>query len=124
MAESTGETLKEIEEIRERMQAEVGALEDRLPKPPGGVRGIAGAVVAAGAGLLVLKAVARRRKNKKTARIQQKLESAREKVPEQVRETLDEADWRAFAIVAGAAGLLFRLVELRQLRRINKALRR
>jgi hypothetical protein len=45
-----------------------------------------------------------------------------ERWADRLSETLEEDRWKQWAVVVGGAWLLFRMAELRQMRRMNRAL--
>lgn len=129
MGQSSAETVREIQDTRNRIEADLRELEERLPSPAIWTKRLIGVAVGGGVGATTLFLVLRRfRKNKKA-------EAKRREVPVQavvqvlpeawaarVNEALEDGQWKAWA--AGAAGVwvVFRLAELRQLRRVNRAL--
>jgi hypothetical protein len=124
MGEGSTETVQEIEDVRDRLGDQIQELEGRLSGVPSSAKK-AGVGVAGGlAGLLVFRGIRRRMKKRRASKIETSLESAADLVPEGLKEAVEERDWRFWAGVAAGAIVLFRLVEVRQLRKINKALRR
>jgi ElaB/YqjD/DUF883 family membrane-anchored ribosome-binding protein len=124
MGEGSTETVQEIEDVRSRLGNQIEELEGRISKSPDVAKKAAGGLAAAAATFLLFKGVRRRIKKRKASKIESSLESAAEYIPEQIREAVQEQDWRFWAGVGIGAIVLFRMSELRQLRRINKALRR
>jgi hypothetical protein len=129
VGESAAATVREIEATRERLDQELTELQDRLPAPAVWAKRALGIVASGGAATSVaLFLIRRRRKKRREAE-----EAERLSVPvivrvlpeawaERVSETLEDGRWKPWA--AGAAGLYvaFRLAELRQLRRMNRAI--
>jgi hypothetical protein len=130
MGQSSTETVKEIEHIRGRLEDEIRELEDRLPRPARWAKRLAGVAVGGGvAGTALMMVVRRVRKRGKPKR-----RPVRESVPETVvhviperwaarfEEALQSDRLKTLAGAAAAAWLVLRLAELRQLRRVNRAL--
>jgi hypothetical protein len=130
MGQSSTETVKEIEDIRGRLEDEIKELEDRLPRPARWAKRLVGVAVGGGvAGTALMMAVRRLRKRGKPKR-----KAVRESVPETVvqliperwavrfEESLRDDRLKTLAGAAAAAWLVLRLAELRQLRRVNRAL--
>jgi hypothetical protein len=130
MGQSSTETVKEIEDIRGRLEDEIRELEDRLPRPARWAKRLVGVAVGGGvAGTALMMAVRRLRKRGKPKR-----KAVRESVPETVvqliperwavrfEESLRDDRLKTLAGAAAAAWLVLRLAELRQLRRVNRAL--
>lgn len=132
MGQSSAETVKEIEEIRGRLEDEIKELEDRLPSPARWVKRLAGVAVGGGvAGFVFWKAVGRFRGGKKAKRQRRVKRSAPAQtvlqvVPERwavrMEEAIQDDRLKTWAGAAAAAWLILRLAELRQLRRVNRAL--
>ena len=128
MGQSTAETVREIEQTRDRIEADLRELEDRLPAPATWAKRAVGVVVGGGVAgtvsLMLLKRARNKRKAKKVA--QQSVQAVIQVLPEQWSEKLSEAleneTWKGYAAAAVGVWLLFRLAELRQLRRMNRAL--
>lgn len=124
MGEGSTETVQEIEDVRSRLGNQIDELEGRLSKSPDVAKKAAGGVAGALGALLLFRGIRKRIKKRKASKIESSIETAAEYIPEGLREAVQEQDWRFWAGVGLAAVLLFRMSELRQLRRINKALRR
>ena len=119
MGQSADQTVREIEQARERLDADLRQLEARLPFAP-----VRGAAVAAGAATALWLA----------ARGTRRLRSARRwgrgpvavvlpgTLARRVAVTVQEGRWKGWA--AGAAGLwlALRVAEIWQLRRLGRAL--
>lgn len=120
MGETSTETAKEIENVKGRLENEIHALEDRLPTPPRAAKKAGLAIGAAGVALLLGRALVKRSRKRASS----KMEQAQELIPEKVRDAFEDGRWTTWAGIAAGAWLAFRLSELRQLRKINKALRR
>ena len=128
MGTSAAETVKEIEDTRDRLEVELRELEDRLPKPALWVKRVAGIALGGGvAGATFWFLVKRRRKKHQlkvaaTRPVQTVIRVLPEKWEERVGKAVDEGEWKGWLAMAGGAWVVFRLAELRQLRRMNKAL--
>jgi hypothetical protein len=128
MGESAAATVREIEETRDRLEEELTELQDRLPAPAVWVKRAVGIAATGGAAATVAMVVIRRRRKKKAvAKAAAAPVNAVDQVlpdawAERIREGLEDGRWKPWA--AGAAGLYvtFRLAELRQMRRMNRAL--
>lgn len=124
MGTSAAETVKEIEELRERLQSDVETLEERLPAPAllaKRILGVAagGGVAAAGLWFLVRKMRGRKKEDAPaSAAVIQVLPGDLGKV---LRERLDDERLKRWALAAAGTWLVFRLAELRQLRRLSRA---
>jgi NADH dehydrogenase FAD-containing subunit len=132
MGQSSAETVKEIEQIRGRLEDEIKELEDRLPRPALWVKRLVGMAVGGGvAGFAFWSAVRRFQKRRQAqAEVEAERIEARSPVIQLVPERWAGRFEDAFAddrvkTLAGAAvavWLLLRVAELRQLRRVNRAL--
>jgi hypothetical protein len=133
MGQSSAETVKEIEHIRGRLEDEIRELEHRLPRPAIWVKKLAGVAVGGGmAGFVFWQAVKRvQRRRGSKAEVEAKRYVANgspviQVLPERwagrVEAAFGDERMKAAAGVAVGVWLLLRLAELRQLRRVNRAL--
>ena len=126
MGQNSAETVREIEETRDRLDAELRELEQRMPQPAVWAKRAVGFMVGGGTAATVGLLLLRRRKKKKEKEqarpVQAVIQVLPDRFAEQLSERLSDGRWQAYA--AGAAGLyvVFRLAELRQLRRMNRTL--
>ncbi|HEX2069788.1 MAG TPA: hypothetical protein VHH54_06250 [Actinomycetota bacterium] len=129
MGQSTDPIVRHIGEARERLGTELQEFEDRLQQrnTRRALLPIAGAVVATGAALLVVRGVRRRAKAKAAAqrfpaRMIGKVLPSR--VGKAASKMSEDERWRVWALAAGVGGIwtAVRLAELRQLRRLNRTL--
>ena len=131
MGENAAATVTEIEETRDRLEDSLTELQDRLPAPAAWAKRVAGIAAAGGAATTMTMFVIRRRRKKKavakaataaTVPVNAVIQVLPDRWAERIREGLDDGAWKPWA--AGAAGVYvaFRLAEIRQLRRMNKAL--
>jgi hypothetical protein len=130
MGESSAQTVKEIEEVRQRLDGEIRELEERLP-PAHVAKKVAGGLFVGGSGTVFWWAVRRARKRK-----QKKQESKRQVsrpvstvvqlVPDrfarQMTAALEDGKWQKPAAYAAGAWALFKVAEVRQLRKMNRLL--
>lgn len=128
MGESAAATVSEIEQTRDRLEEDLTELQDRLPAPAVWAKRAVGIAATGGAAVTVAMFVLRRRRKKKAvAKAQaEPVNMVVQVLPgawaERIRDGLEDGSWKPWA--AGAAGLYmaFRLAEVRQLRRMNRAL--
>jgi hypothetical protein len=128
MGENAAATVTEIEETRDRLEDSLTELQDRLPAPAVWAKRAAGIAATGGAATTMTLFVLRRRRKKKAAAkahaepVNAVIQVLPDSWADRIREGMDDGRWRPWA--AGAAGLYvaFRLAELRQLRRMNRAL--
>ena len=124
MGQSTAETVKEIEDVRERLDGELRELEDRLP-PARTVKRVAALGLTGTTGTITLWMIRKRRAKKKkqeTAAMRAVVQVVPDRWAKQVAESLEDGTWRRPAAYAAGAYVVFKLSELRQLRRMNKML--
>ena len=121
--------MRQIEDTRERLGTELQEFEERLqnrlPTARRALLPVAGAVVATGAAVLVIRGVRRRSKARAAAqrfpaRIIGRVLPARAGKPKS--KTSEDERWKLWALAAGGVWTAVRLAELRQLRRLNRTL--
>jgi len=127
MVQTTAQTVKDIEETRARLGNNLHELEQRLPAPADLMRRVVMIAAGGGAGSTVFWFVVRRiRKRRKARRAEQERVAVVNLVPEEltqaVREAFESGQWKGWVAGFGAAWLLFRFAELRQLRRMQAAM--
>src|SRR5206468_5254023 len=127
MGESAAQTVREIEETRDRLDAELRELEQRMPQPAVWAKRAVGFLVGGGTAATVGIMLLRRRKKKKEEReqsrpVQAVIQVVPDRFAEHLSERLSDGRWQGYAAGAAALFVLFRLAELRQLRRMNRAL--
>jgi hypothetical protein len=127
MGESSAETVREIEDIRERLDADARELQERLPAPAAWAKRLAGLAVGGGMGGTVFWFAVRRVRSKRKAKAEaERARAVVQLLPDRwstaVSEALEDGRWRAWAAGLAGAWMMFRLAELRQLRRLNRAL--
>ena len=126
MGTSSAETVREIEDTRDRIEAEIRELEDRLPRPAVWTKRVLGVAVGGGLGGTLFwfgaKRIRKRRSAKQPQQVQAVVQVRPEGVGRRVSEAVESGQVRTWAIGIGAAWVVLRLAELRQLRRMNRAL--
>jgi hypothetical protein len=124
MGQRSAETVKEIEEIRGRLGADLDELQDRLPAPAVWGKRVLG--VAAGGGLagtlfwFGIRRMRRKRQPQRPAPVQAVVQVLPEDLVSRVTEKLEDQRVRQWLFALGGAWLLFRLAELRQLRKLQR----
>ena len=129
MGKSAAETVREIEATRERLDADITELQDRLPAPAVWAKRAVGVAVGGGmAGSMfwfgVKRLRSRRKQEKAKKEAVQAVHAVVRVVPdrwaEAISDAVEQGTWKGWA--AGLTGLwvLLRLAELRQLRRMNR----
>jgi len=126
MGASATETVKEIEDTRDRIEAEIRELEGRLPKPAVWTKRLIGVAVGGGVGgtlfWLGVKGIRKRRAAKEPPQMQAVVQLVPSGVSERLSDALENGQVKTWAIGIGAGWVVLRLAELRQLRRMNRAL--
>ena len=108
MGQSSAETVREIEDIRDRIESNVRELEDRLPQPAVWAKKAVGIAVGGGVGAIVLRSLVKRAGKKAKGRFS--------------RED-DEGGGTASKVWLGALTLAvigMGVVQIRQLQRLNR----
>lgn len=126
MGKSAAETVREIEATRERLDADITELQDRLPAPALWAKRAVGVAVGGGmAGSMFWFGVKKLRKRRKQEKVRNEaVQAVVHVVPdrwaEAISDAVEQGRWKGWA--AGLTGLwvLLRLAELRQLRRMNR----
>jgi len=131
MGESSAATVKEIEDIRERLETNFQELERRMPAPAIWAKRAAGIAIGGGVGALVLRKVLKRaaksplKKAKKAVRSSAPTQAVIQVVPEEiagkVSKAMEDGRWKQWAAAGAGVWLAFRLIELRQLRKLNRS---
>jgi hypothetical protein len=128
MGASAAQTVREIEETRTRLDSELRELERRMPAPARWAKRVVGVAVGGGLGGAAFWFAAKRLRRKRAEqKVEQRpVQAVVNVLPEhwadRLSETLEEDRWKQWAAVVGGAWLLFRLAELRQMRRMNRML--
>lgn len=128
MGANAAETVREIDEIRGRLTSDFEMLQDRMPSPAVWGKRLLGVAVGGGlAGTLFWFGVRKlrgRRKRKPTLReqpVQAVVQVLPEDLVERITEKLEDQRVRQWLFALGGAWLLFRLAELRQLRKLRRS---
>jgi hypothetical protein len=131
MGESAAQTVEEIEVLRDRLDGEVQEFQERLPAPAVWTKRLVGVAVGGGmAGSVFWFAVRRIRSSNSSESTPEAMQTVIQLLPDRlsgdlekrVSAVVEEGSWRPWAMAVAGAWLLFRMAELRQLRRMNMAL--
>jgi hypothetical protein len=136
VGENAAATVREIEQTRDRLEEELTELQDRLPAPAVWAKRAIGIAASGGAAATVAMFLIRRRRRKKReeeeearavilarpAPVNAVVQVLPEDWADRVRERLEEGRWKPWVAGAAALFVMFRLAELRQLRRMNRIL--
>ena len=127
MGKNAAETVREIEDTRDRLESEIRELEGRLPRPAVWGKRLVGVVAGGGIGGTVfwfgVRRMRKRRKAKqKPAPVQAVIQVLPDEWSKRVGAALENGRARNVAIRVAGAWLVLRVAELRQLRRMNRAL--
>jgi hypothetical protein len=130
MGQSTAETVREIEDTRDRIESSFRELEERLPRPAVWTKRLVGVAVGGGVGGTLFWFGARRLRNRKKKKeiaqaivpVQTVVKVLPDRWTEKLSNALEDGEWKGWAVLVGGAWALFRLAELRQLRRMNRVL--
>ncbi len=120
MGTSAAETLKEIEGIKGRLEADVRELQDRLPAPAVWAKRAVGVALGGGLAGGALTFLRRRmRKGKSEAPMQAVVKIVPESGAVVASEDSPRSRWMPLMAAMGAAMIVLRVMELRELRRIR-----
>lgn len=133
MGESSAATVREIEGIRERLETNFQELERRMPAPAIWGKRLIGIAIGGGVSALILRQVLKRtgRSRSPAKKAKRAIESAPataviqvvpENVAGKVSKAFEDGRWKQWAAAGAGVWLAFRLIELRQLRKLNRAL--
>ena len=132
MGESSAATVKEIEDIRERLETNFQELERRMPAPAIWGKRLAGIAIGGGVGALILRQVLKRTgksaagKAKRSVTEAPPTQAVIQVVPEEVAgkvsKAFEDGRWKQWAAAGAGVWLALRLIELRQLRKLNRSL--
>ena len=128
MGQSAAETVKEIEETRGRLEDNIRQLETRLPAPSKigkkAVGILAGGGVAGAAAIIAVKKMRSKRKAAKAAAAAISVPAVINVLPddigERIGDLLSDGKWKPYAAAAAGVWVLFRMAELRALKRVNR----
>jgi hypothetical protein len=127
MGESSAQTVREIEETRDRLDSNLRQLEQRMPQPAVWAKRAVGFLVGGGTAATVALVLLRRRKKKREEkerleRVPAVIQVLPDQWAEKMSERLSDGTWKPYAAGAVALYVVFRIAELRQMRRMNRAL--
>jgi hypothetical protein len=127
MGQNAAATVREIEDIRDRLDAEMRELERRLPQPAVWAKRAVGIAVGGGVTGLVLMSVLRRKKRRRRAAepsrpVQPVVQVVSEGTAERLSAALADGRWKPWVAAGAGVWLAMRLLELRQLRQLNRRL--
>jgi hypothetical protein len=132
MGESSAATVKEIEDIRDRLETNFQELERRMPAPAIWAKRAAGIAIGGGVGALVLRQVLKRAAKSPLKKAKQAVTSSAptsaviQVVPEEiagkVSKAMEDGRWKQWAAAGAGVWLALRLLEMRQVRKLNRAL--
>ena len=132
MGESSAATVKEIEDIRDRLETNFQELERRMPAPAIWGKRLAGIAIGGGLGALILRQVLKRggkstvEKAKRAVTRSEPTQAVIQVVPEEVAgkvsKAFEDGRWKQWAAAGAGVWLAFRLIELRQLRKLNRSI--
>jgi len=129
MGQGSAETVREIEDVRQRLEGELTELEERIP-PARQVKKVAAFALTGTTGTVTLWTIRRVRKRRKQKKAAEKMpmpaatliKVVPDKWADQVSVMLEDGSWKRPAAYAGGAWVLVKLAEARQLRKMNKLL--
>ena len=134
MGESSAATVREIEDIRGRLTSNLEELERRMPAPAIWAKRAAGIAVGSGVSALLLRQAFKRVKKRRSAKhkveaavaglapAQAVIQLVPDDVAERIAEAFEDGRWKQWAAAGAGVWLALRLLELRQLRKVNRAL--
>ncbi len=130
MGQSSAATVKEIEEVRGRLENNMRELERRMPQPAVWAKRAVGVAVGGGiSAFILMKVVKKARKRRKptgavmgSQPVQAIVQVVPDQVADRVADAVERGTWKQWAAAGAGVWLAVRLLELRQLRRMNRAL--
>jgi F0F1-type ATP synthase membrane subunit a len=126
MGQSAAETVKEIEQTRNRLENNLQALEERLPEPATWAKRLIGVAVGGGMGgtmfWFAVRRLRGRNKKKKQPQMQAVIQLVPDTVAERLEDVIDSERLKYYGMGIAGAWLLFKLAELRQLRALKRQL--
>jgi hypothetical protein len=125
MGENSTQTVKEIADVRERLDGELRELEERLP-PAHVAKRVGAALLTGTTGSVTFWAIRRVRSRRKAKKAPAQVRAVVQVVPDrwaqQVEEMVTDGTWRRPAAYAAGAWAVYKIAEVRQLRKMNRML--
>jgi hypothetical protein len=129
MGTDPAQTVREIEQARERISTNIRELEDRLPAPAAVAKRAGSILFGGGAISSVVWFFIRRMRSKRAAakaakagKLTTQAQTVVQLIPERWAQVAADGRGRAWAAGMGSAMILLEMAELRRLRSLNKAL--
>jgi len=127
MGTNPAETVREIEDTRDRLESEIRELEVRMPKPAVWTKRLIGVAVGGGvSGTLFWIGIRRIRSRRAEKQQQVAVPAVVQLMPDglssRIAAAFENGQVRTWAAGIGTAWVVLRLAELRQLRRMNRTL--
>ena len=134
MGQSSAATVKEIEDIRGRIESNFEELERRMPAPAIWAKRAAGVALGSGVGALVLRQAFKQAKKRRSSKKQIEqavtafapasavIQLIPDDLAERIGSALEDGEWKQWVAAGFGVWVLLRLLEMRQLRRVNRAL--
>lgn len=125
MGENSAQTVKEIEQVRTRLDGEIRELEDRLP-PVHVTKKVAAFALTGTTGTMTFWAIRkmrdRRRKKKEPDAVRAVVQVLPDRFGQQMTEMFEDGTWKRPAAYAAGAWAIIKFAEVRQLRKMNRML--
>jgi hypothetical protein len=126
MGQSAAQTVREIEDTRGRLDAELRELEQRLPKPAVWAKRAVGIAVGGGIGgtmlMMAVRRARKRRQRPKEIPVQAVIQVVPDEWAKRMSGAVESSQWKGWLAAGAGLWLVIRLAEMRQLRRMNRAL--
>lgn len=129
MGQSAAQTVKEIEDIRGRLEADLRELQARLPAPATWAKRLVGAAVGGGIGgsallFLLRRARRKRKRGEAAAPVQPIVQVVPEHLARAVEAMAAGGRWKPMLAALAAVPIALQVIELLELRRIRERLAR
>ncbi len=125
MGQSSAQTVREIEHVRDRLDGEIRELEERLPSAHIAKR-VAATLLTGTTGTVtfwvIRKARSRRKAKAEPAPMSAVVQVLPDRWAAQLAEMIEDGTWKRPAAYAAGAWMVFKLAEVRQLRKMNHML--
>jgi hypothetical protein len=126
MGQSAAQTVREIEDTRGRLDAELRELEQRLPSPAVWAKRAVGIAVGGGIGgtvlMMAVRRARKRRQKPKEIPVQPVIQMVPDEWAKRMSGVVESGEWQGWLAAGAGVWLLIRLAEMRQMRKINRAL--